>query len=170
MTTGFEVKCEYTRLVPISELKPHPKNPKKHSKEAIDRQAEVMDYQGWRRPINVSNQSGFMTAGHKRFYAAKLRGAKEVPVSFQNYTDEDQELADLVADNALNEWELTDLGAVNQLVADFGPDFNLDMLGLRGFTLDPGANNFDPGTVDEQGKLDEKTPIECPKCHHLFTP
>lgn len=135
------VRCAHDRLVPLSELKPHPKNPKKHSKEAIERQAQVMDYQGWRRPINVSNRSGFMTAGHKRLYAAKLRGETHAPVSFQDYESEEQEIADLVADNALNEWELTDLQAVNAMVGDLGPDFNIDLLGIKDFVIEPSDKN-----------------------------
>jgi hypothetical protein len=30
--------------------------------------------------------------------------------------------------------------------------------------------DFAAGTVDDQGKLDEKSPIECPHCHKSFTP
>ena len=29
--------------------------------------------------------------------------------------------------------------------------------------------NFGPATADEQGRLDEKTPITCPECGHEFT-
>ena len=30
--------------------------------------------------------------------------------------------------------------------------------------------DFAPGTEDDQGKLDEKSPIECPHCQKFFTP
>ena len=29
---------------------------------------------------------------------------------------------------------------------------------------------FDPATIDEQGRLDEKKKCQCPKCGHEFTP
>jgi ParB family chromosome partitioning protein len=29
--------------------------------------------------------------------------------------------------------------------------------------------DFEPVSVDEQGRLDEKKPIECPECGHHFT-
>ena len=31
------------------------------------------------------------------------------------------------------------------------------------------APDFQPASIDEQGKLDEKSPIECPNCGHSFT-
>lgn len=150
----WKIRCEYTRLVPIEDLRPHPKNPKKHSKEAIERQALVMEYQGWRRPITVSNRSGFMTAGHKRLYAAQLRKLTHVPVSFQDYDSEEQEVADLVADNALNEWELTDLATVNALSGDLGPDFDINLLGIKDFTID---------VADKHGDEDADAVPEPPK-------
>lgn len=150
----WKIRCEYTRLVPIEDLRPHPKNPKKHSKEAIERQALVMEYQGWRRPITVSNRSGNMTAGHKRLYAAKSKGITEVPVSFQDYDSEEQEISDMIADNALNEWELTDLAAVNDLSGDLGPDFDIDLLGIKDFTID---------VADKHGDEDADAVPEPPK-------
>lgn len=164
---GWKIKCEYTRLVPIEELRPHPKNPKKHSKEAIDRQIKVMDYQGWRRPITVSTRSGLMTAGHKRLYAAKAKGETDAPVSFQDYDSEDQEIADLVADNALNEWELIDRETINLLVPELGPDFDIDYLGIDGFVIEP-ADLSSPMDENENNIAREKS-IECPSCGHEFT-
>jgi hypothetical protein len=56
--------------------------------------------------------------------------------------------------------ELSDLGDL---------DVDLDSLGFgEGFPIDD--PNFSPGTEDEQGKLDEKSPIQCPHCHMHFTP
>jgi len=136
VNTAFPVKCEHTRLVEIGQLVPHPQNCKNHDKDAVERQAAVMEYQGWRRPITVSNLSGRVTSGHKRLLAAKLKKATHVPVSFQDYDNEGQEIADLIADNALNEWEPTSRTAVNIVVPHLGPDFDINMLGLKDFTLD----------------------------------
>lgn len=165
----MKVRCSYTKLVPVEELKPHPHNAKlrKHSKEAIERTAKILMYQGWRATIRVSNQSGFITVGHKRLAAAILNGWHEVPVDFQDYDDESQEIADVIADNTLNEWDTVDLAGVNDIIPEFGPDFDVDLLGLKNFTLDP---NFDPGSEDDQGQLDEKELVfmECPHCHQKF--
>lgn len=167
VNTAFPVKCEHTKLVEINQLVPHPQNCKNHDKDAVERQAAVMEYQGWRRPITVSNQSGKITSGHKRLLAAKLKKATHVPVSFQDYENEDQEIADLIADNALNEWEPTSRTAVNLVVPHLGPDFDINMLGLKDFTLDP---QFAPGSEEDQGQLDQKKLeyLECPHCGKQF--
>ena len=49
-----------------------------------------------------------------------------------------------------------------------GPDFDLEMLGLKNFTIEP--PNFEPGSLDDQGKLDEKKPVQCPNCGEQFVP
>ena len=55
------VRCTHDKLVPIHELKAHPKNRNIHPKEQIEQLAEILKYQGWRYPVKVSNQSGYVT-------------------------------------------------------------------------------------------------------------
>lgn len=161
------IHCPHDRLVPISELNPHPKNRNKHPKDQIKRLAEILKYQGWRYPVKVSKLSGFVTSGHGRIEAAKLNGWDSVPVSFQDYENSDQEYADLTADNAVALWAELDLSGINLDIPELGPDFNLDMLGIEKFGIDP---VFLPGTEEEQGKLDEKKPlvVQCPNCAECF--
>lgn len=136
-------------MVPIKELREHPKNRNAHPKEQIERLAEILKYQGWRYPVKVSNQSGFITSGHGRLMAAQLNAWKEVPVSFQDYADEDQEYADLIADNGVASWSELDLSGINTDLADLGPDFNLDMLGIRDFVLEP-ADKLEPKCDEDE--------------------
>jgi len=123
-------------MVSVDELKPHPKNPNSHSKEQIKRLAQILEYQGWRYPIKVSVNTGYITSGHGRLEAARLLGLKQVPVSFQEYLDEDQEYADIVADNAIASWSELDFSAINEELATFSPDFDIDLLGIDGFKID----------------------------------
>jgi hypothetical protein len=132
----MKVRCPYDKLVPLSELKPHPKNRNKHPQEQIQRLAQILEYQGVRKPIIVSNRSGSIVSGHGRLEAAKILKWKEFPVSFQNYDDEAQEYADLIADNAVALWAEIDLSGVNNDLADLDGTFNLDLLGIEGFTVD----------------------------------
>lgn len=124
-------------MMPVSELKPHPKNPNSHSKEQIKRLAQILSYQGWRYPIKVSKLSGYITSGHGRLEAARFLGLDEVPVSFQDYADTDQEYADIVADNAIASWSELDFSAINLEIEHFSPDFDIDLLGIQNFKLDP---------------------------------
>lgn len=164
MKTKNKIRCLYDKLVPIKEMHPHPENTNKHPEDQIIRLAEILEYQGWRYPIKVSKLSGFITSGHARLYAAVKMGLKEVPVNYQEYDSEEQEYADLTADNAVALWAEIDYAAINAKLPDLGPEFNIDMLGIKNFILDPSELNFeepndkiDPALKEPQLKL-------CPNC------
>lgn len=149
----MQIRCLYDKLVPISELKPHPKNRNSHPEDQIVRLAKILKYQGWRYPVKVSKQSGFITSGHGRLAAAILNKWDAVPVNYQDYENEDQEYADLIADNSVASWAELELAKINLDLADLGPDFDLDMLGIKDFKLDP-ADKFhgDEDAVPETQK------------------
>lgn len=132
----MKIHCLYDKLVPVLELKAHPDNHNDHPQDQIKRIAEILDYQGWRYPIKVSNQSGFITSGHGRWQAAVVNGWESVPVNFQDYEDSEQEYADVVADNAVALWASLNFSAINAKIPSLGPDFNLDLLGIKNFRLD----------------------------------
>lgn len=133
----MHVRCALDKLVPLSELKPHPKNRNKHPEDQIKRLADILTYQGWRYPVKVSNRSGLVTSGHGRIEAARLNGWTEAPVSFQDYDSDEQEYADVQADNAIASWAELDLSGINTDIADLGPDFDIDLLGIKDFVLEP---------------------------------
>lgn len=128
------VRCLYDKLVSVHELKSHPKNRNKHPEEQIKRLAEILKYQGWRYPIKVSNRSGFITTGHGRLEAAKLNGWDTVPINFQEYDSEEQEYADVQADNAIALWSEMDLLTIKKDLEDF-PAFNEKLLGIKNLEL-----------------------------------
>lgn len=131
------VRCLYDQMVPIDSLKPHPKNTNRHPLEQIQRLAKILEYQGWRYPVKVSKQSGFVTSGHGRIDAARLNGWTEIPVNFQDYDDEASEFADVTADNAVASWAELDFSAINAFLPDYGPELNVDMLGIKDFDIEP---------------------------------
>lgn len=139
------IHCLYDELVPIDELKPHPKNNNKHSKEQIERLAKILRYQGFRYPIKVSKRTQFITSGHARLLAAKLNKWTEVPVNFQDYESDEQEYADITSDNSIASWSELDLSMINLELPDLGPDFDIDLLGIKNFKIDVAEN----GLVDE---------------------
>jgi len=121
----------------IDELKSHPRNPNKHSKDQIKRLSELIKYQGWRLPIIVSKKSGYIISGHGRLEAAKYIKLKQVPVSYQDFNDEEQEYSFLVSDNAIASWAELDLSSINSFVPELGPDFDINLLGLENFVIEP---------------------------------
>ena len=62
----MKFECAYDKLLPIEQLLliQNPKNNNKHSKEQIDRLAKLIDFQGQRKAITISNRSGFICTGH----------------------------------------------------------------------------------------------------------
>ncbi len=164
---GPLVRIKDTVMMPISKLVPHPKNPNIHSSEQIEALAGLIEFQGWRLPIKVSTRSGFVTSGHGRIEAAKLRGWTHVPVSRQDYDNEAQEYADVVSDNAIAEWAILDLGRINTDIIELGPDFDIKTLGIKNFVLDP--TDISDVEINEK-ELDENiaTDKECPSCGYKW--
>lgn len=154
-----KIHCLYDDLLEPKNLKPHPKNRNKHPKEQIDRLAKIIEYQGWRYAVKVSSRSGFVTSGHGRVETAKTLKSK-VPVVYQDYDSEEQEYADVQADNAIASWAELDLSGINFDMPDLGPEFDIDMLGIKDFTLDI-SEKLDPqcGEDEVPDQVEAKTKL-----------
>lgn len=90
-------------FININEIKPHPKNPKKHSEEQIKGIAELIKI-GWGRSIVISKDN-YILAGHGAVRAAKeILGLKEVPYTIFNYNhDEAEAITYMLGDNKSGE-------------------------------------------------------------------
>jgi DNA modification methylase len=151
------IQAKEIQLVDIDSLVLNPKNNNKHPKEQIERLAKLIQYQGFRNPVVVSKRTGFVLAGHGRIEAAKIAGLKEVPAMFQDFDNEAQEYAYLTSDNAIAAWAELDLSAVNTEMLDLGPDFDIDLLGIKDFVIEP-IEKFEPQS-DEDDVPDVVHPI-----------
>lgn len=131
---GVPVFCAHDKIADVATLVPNPKNPNQHPDTQIQLLGRIIRQTGWRQPITVSKRSGFIVKGHGRLSAALLEGMKEVPVDYQNYTNEAEEYADLVADNRIAELAETD----NKLLADIFADIDTGEIPmeLTGYTED----------------------------------
>jgi DNA modification methylase len=96
----------------------------------------------------VSKLTGFVVAGHGRVMALEKLKIKEAPVDYQDFQDETQEYAFLTSDNAIALWAELNLGEINTDLPDLGPDFDIELLGLKDFTLDMSDKEFS-GDEDE---------------------
>lgn len=110
------IHCAHDALVPLAELKPHPRNPNQHPQAQIKLLAEIIRRQGWRAPIVVSKRSGFIVAGHGRLQAARAAGLEVAPVNFQNFESDAAEVEHLLADNRIAELSDTDNALLAELV------------------------------------------------------
>jgi ParB-like chromosome segregation protein Spo0J len=118
----LRIECAYDKLVPLDAIKPHPKNVNRHSTEQVNVLAKIILQNGFRAPICISNRSGYVTRGHARYAAATLLGAKTVPVDFQDYGSEEEEVGDMLADNHIAELSERDPVLLRDILATFPKD------------------------------------------------
>ncbi len=153
LADGIEVWCAYDKLVKIEELIPHPKNPNTHPQSQIKILAQNIRYHGWRHPIVVSKLSGYIVAGHGRLEAAKELGVSIIPVEYQNFASEDNELAVLVGDNRLAELSSLDLNGLQDIIDGFkASDFDTILAGFEPADLDALLGEQKPDFGDEKEK------------------
>jgi len=124
------VHCSYAELVDVSKIKPHPRNPNRHPKKQIDLLCKILLKHGWRVPLTISNRSGFLIRGHGRLEAAIKLGQQRVPVDFQDYETEADELADVVADNRIAELSEMNKGELRDILSELSENIELDSIGF----------------------------------------
>ena len=155
-----QIHCSYTELSDPALLVPNPRNPNQHPKRQIELLAKIIESQGWRTPVTVSNRSGFVVRGHGRLQAALLLGC-QVPVDRQDYTSEAEEWADLIADNRIAELAEIDGEELAKLLHDLdGLDLDMDLTGytdkqvdnlLAGIRMEPVQDDgFDAAAATEE--------------------
>lgn len=154
----MEIKCAYTELVDVSKLVPNPKNNNKHPKNQIERLAKIIDFQGQRAPVVVSNRSGFIVKGHGRLEAIKLLGWDKCAVDYQDYESEAQEYADMIADNQIATWSEFD----NDMLLEELPNLEIDtdMLGMLDMP-NINAEDNEPKDISDKLKDSYEVVVEC---------
>ena len=77
--------------------------------------------------------------------ALKKMGQSKVPVIYQEFESEAQLYAYMVSDNAIGKdtWAEIDLNLINDEILNFGPEFDIEMLGLKEFSIEPLENKFE---------------------------
>jgi ParB family chromosome partitioning protein len=157
--------------LPTDALVPYARNAKTHPPAQVARIAGSIKEFGFCNPVLVDNDNGII-AGHGRVMAAQKLGLAEVPCIRLGHLTDAQRRAYILADNRLSETDGSawDVDMLKLELADLGElDFDLELVGF-GADFQIEDPNFEPGTEDDQGKLDEKSPIECPHCHKHFVP
>ncbi|WP_378955397.1 ParB/Srx family N-terminal domain-containing protein [Pelosinus sp. sgz500959] len=171
--SGVPVHCSYSEIADITTLTPNPRNPNQHPEKQIELLVKIIKHQGWRLPITVSNQSGFIVRGYGRLLAALSLGVTEVPIDKQDYENEADEWADLVADNRLSELSNMNPTMLKELLDELR-ETKLDM-DLTGFTdadleklvIEFGVPDQEFKEYDESIEKDVKK-VVCPHCGEEF--
>jgi ParB-like chromosome segregation protein Spo0J len=158
-----------TQTLSITKLVPYAGNPRKND-HAVEQVSDAIKRFGFRVPV-LAKSNGEIIDGHLRVKAAKRLGLSEVPVVLCDDLNESDVRALRISINRmaeLAEWDGELLNAELEALAAEG--VGLDAVGFDNDALaNLGVNaslTFNPGTEEEQGQLDEKMPLHCPKCGH----
>ena len=129
----IEIHCKHTKMEDLVNLIPHPQNPNKHPEKQIALLAKIIRHSGWRSPIVVSKRSGFIVSGHGRLDAAKLLNEEKVPIDEQDFKNEADELAHLVADNRIAELSGLSDDKLTELLSGLSEtDLDMELTGFDG--------------------------------------
>jgi ParB-like chromosome segregation protein Spo0J len=157
------------QTIPLTELSLDPSNVRKHSRRNLDAIKASLRKFGQQKPI-VVDAKGIVLAGNGTLTAAQELGWTEIQIVRTELAGVEA-TAFAIADNRtaeLAEWD-DNLGDVLKSLQD--EDVDLADLGYSAEDMAKMQTpDFAAGTADDQGKLDEKSPIECPHCHKSFTP
>jgi hypothetical protein len=171
LKSSVQIYCAYDELRDPAALIENPRNPNKHPKDQIALLAKIIQHQGWRAPITVSKQSGFIVRGHCRLYAALVLKLDAVPIDLQDYATQADEHADLIADNRIGELAEMDLGILKDVLLELDVgDFDMDFTGFDTAAIEGLMTQFHPGTpVDLDNRSSSGGELhKCPKCGFSF--
>lgn len=133
-----------SRRVPLTDLEPHPENPRRGDVPAIARSLQA---HGQYVPITVQASTSYVIRGNHTYLAANHLGWTEIAAVFIDVTDQEARLI-MLADN-----RTADLGEYdNQVLADLLAKVSDDDLGATGYT-----------TADVESLLSEVAAVPTPE-------
>jgi ParB family chromosome partitioning protein len=162
----------------ISDLRPDPENRRTHNPRNVGMVVDALQRVGAARSI-VIDEDGVILAGNGVVDAAAEAGIHTVQI-----VDSDGSSLVAVRRSGLSPEQKRDLAISDNRTAELA-EWNAEQLqsdAVAGLDLSPwfsdeelakvlsGQNvpGFAPVGADEQGRLDQKAPVTCPKCGHEF--
>ena len=164
-------------MLSLATLRPHPRNDGLHPVEEIGHLKASIETHGIYRNVVVA-EDGTILAGHGVVQAAQELGLTQIPGRRMPYgPDDPRALQLLVGDNHIAGLRIQDdamlVGMLQELAASdplalLGTGYDAERLGaLVQSQITP---DFQPVGIEDQGRLDQKQPLECPACGHTWTP
>ena len=147
----IENKAQKIEFIDPELIVPWEKNVNQHSDEQINKLCKLIEHNGFRDPLIISKRSGFLICGHGRLICAKKLKLQSVPVIYQDFRDEAEEYQFMVAHNAIakDSWASLNLSKINTDIIDLGPDFDISMLAIKDFVIEP-IEKFDPQSDEDE--------------------
>ena len=156
--------------IPINDLKPAKYNPR------LDLQPEDKEYQDIKRSITeftlveplVINKDMTVIGGHQRLKVLKDLQYKEVPCIVVDLDKQKEKMLNIALNKISGDWDRPRLKDLLEEL-DSG-EFDVNMTGWGEQEIEDLMTEFNPTSIDEQPRLDEKKKVICPECGHEFTP
>src|SRR5262245_21076140 len=147
-----------TTLVAVEEIKPHPHNPRTHSKKQIRQIADSIQAVGFAEPVLI-DEGGVLLAGHGRPEAAKLLGLNGIPAVVIEGLSEARKRALLLADNRIPQsagWDrerlADELISLPDLLVEDGLD--ISVTGFEPAEIDALLADFEDNSADPADDID----------------
>ena len=139
----------------VSDLKPHERNPRTHSKTQIRQIADSIRRFGFTNPVLVDAENRII-AGHGRVEAARLLKMTDVPTIRIDRFSEAERRAYIIADNRLAElagWDEELLALELGEILNLEPGFDTDLIGFETAEIEKLLNSLD-GTDVSDGEIE----------------
>ena len=143
--------------MPISHIKPNPRNPKTHPRKQIVQIANSIKEFGFNAPL-VATEEGELIVGHGRYEAAKLLGLRKVPVVLTGLSPAKRRAYGL-ADNKITEnggWDRERLAIEIPELTDLLTAEGLDVsiLGFEPAEIEQLQTDFEENSSDPEDAVD----------------
>lgn len=155
-----------TKRVSLSEIRPNPDNPRSITKAGLDRLVKSLSDFPEMLEIRevVVDETMTVLGGNMRLRALQQAGAKQCFAKVVTGLTDEQKREFVIKDNgSFGDWDFDALAnAWGELpLAEWGVNLPAEW---------GGSPNFEPGTEEEQSKLDELAPkmVKCPNCETVF--
>jgi hypothetical protein len=175
--TPPQVTLPPTKTLPIEDIKPYFRNPRRIPQEAVDAVATSIERYGYQQPITV-DKDNVIIVGHTRLQALKKLGWTQVPVYVSSLPENKAREYRLV-DNKTSEmttWDheqlVMELREFEQgLLTTFFPDIDLEVGQISDAVTQQNVDDASRkvSTVTEADKANvHTTTVVCPSCFHSF--
>ena len=182
----------------VRNLKPNPKNPRTITDEKLKMLDASLKEFGDLSAIVYNRKTKQIAGGHQRLKLLPKDAPVEIEREYKKPTKAGtvaegyielngerlkyrevewdaikEKAANIAANRGAGEWDIPALSEMLREIDEFGFELDLTMFNAneRQEYMVPTVNpNFQPASENEQGRLDEKTPIECPHCGVSFVP
>lgn len=149
---------------PVRELRPNPRNARRHPKKQLRQVAASIQEFGFLVPVLIDDADTIL-AGHARVEAAKLLGLEEVPTLRASHLSEAQKCAFMLADNKLTEnaaWDQETLAVELQFLTSLDIDFDAEITGFETAEIDLLIEGLDEADDDPADEIPNADPDGAP--------